>query len=85
MMLVSVTGGISLVEGALCAAGPLVWGRRPVRTIGGCNKVEIAERSTYELCKPCDKQKGQAYHCCLLLLSRDFDSASTSPRRHRLV
>lgn len=41
-MLLNVTGGISLVDGGFGALGPAVWGRSPVRTIGGCNRVEIA-------------------------------------------
>ena len=40
----SVTGGISRAVGGLCAleAGAEVWGTRPVRTIGGCRRVDIA-------------------------------------------
>lgn len=43
-MFVSVTGGMSFEVGGLCAleAGAEVWGISPVRTIGGCNRVEIA-------------------------------------------
>jgi hypothetical protein len=43
-MFVSVTGGISLVLGGLCAeeAGADVCGRRPVLTMGGCSSVEMA-------------------------------------------
>lgn len=38
------TGAISLAVGGLCAleAGAEVCGSRPVRTIGGCNNVEMA-------------------------------------------
>ena len=41
---VSVTGGMSFAVGGLWAleAGADIWGRSPVRTIGGCNSVEIA-------------------------------------------
>lgn len=44
VMFVRVTGGISLAVGGLCAleAGAETWGRRPVRTMGGCSNVEIA-------------------------------------------
>lgn len=47
-MVVSVTGGISLVLGGLWAedAGAEVCGSRPVRTIGGCRSVEIAVEET---------------------------------------
>jgi hypothetical protein len=43
-MLVSVTGGISLVLGGLCAedAGAEVCGSKPVLTIGGWRSVEMA-------------------------------------------
>lgn len=44
-MLVRVTGGISRVVGALypvAAAEACVCGTRPVRTIGGCRRVDMA-------------------------------------------
>ena len=43
-MFVSVTGGMSFAVGGLCAleAGADVCAINPVRTIGGCNNVEIA-------------------------------------------
>jgi len=43
-MLVRATGGMSRVVGALCAAdaGNDVCGRRPVRTIGGWSRVDMA-------------------------------------------
>lgn len=43
-MLVSVTGGISRAVGGLWAleGGTEVWGTRPVRTMGGCRRVDMA-------------------------------------------
>lgn len=48
----SVTGGMSRVEGGLCVAeaGAEVCAMSPVRTIGGCKSVEIALRN--QLAKP---------------------------------
>jgi hypothetical protein len=42
--LVSATGGMSRLVGGLWAleAGGAEWGRRPVLTIGGCSRVEMA-------------------------------------------
>ena len=42
-MLVSVTGGMSRAEGAFCKVCGAVWGKSPVRTMGGCSRVEIAK------------------------------------------
>ena len=46
-MLVSATGGMSFAVGGLCAldAGAEVCGRSPVRTIGGCKRVDIAAQT----------------------------------------
>jgi len=41
---VSVTGGMSRVVGGFDDVGAAACGRSPVRTIGGCNNVEIAVR-----------------------------------------
>jgi hypothetical protein len=44
VIFVRATGGMSRAVGGLCAldAGAEVWGMRPVRTIGGWRRVEIA-------------------------------------------
>ena len=43
MMFVNVTGGISRDEGGLYpVVDTAVWAVKPVRTIGGCRRVEIA-------------------------------------------
>ena len=44
-MLVRVTGGMSLVDGAFGVIGPVVCGKSPVRTMGGWIKVAIATES----------------------------------------
>ena len=45
------TGGISFVDGGFGVLGPVVCGKNPVRTMGGCSKVAIATElllSTYK-------------------------------------
>ena len=43
-MLVSATGGISLADGILCPLGTAVEGKRPVRTIGGWRRDDMAKQ-----------------------------------------
>jgi hypothetical protein len=49
VMFVRATGGMSRAVGGLCAleAGAEVWGSNPVRTMGGCRRVEMARWCQY--------------------------------------
>ena len=82
-ILVRVTGGLSFVDGGFGVPGPVVCGRSPVRTIGGCNKVEIAEFHTISTCLRCIIDIADHYHCFPLLNCSHPDS--TGPRYRQLM